>query len=59
MSEEVDNFVDLIHYLEEIAESFVYIDEYKILVIDGSREPIIIMSPDEFMKAQRKALGTE
>ena len=53
------DIVKLIHYLEETAEHYNYIDDYKILVIDGSREPIIIMSPEEFLKVERRTLGVE
>jgi len=58
-NENLDDFVALIHYLEECAEFFCYLDDYKILVVDGSREPIIIMSPEKFMEIEKKTLGFE
>lgn len=51
------DIVELIHYLENLGEFYYYIDDMKILVIDGSREPLIIVSPEKFMELERKVLG--
>ena len=55
--EMIDSMKELITLLESLAESFPYLDDYDILVVEESQKPIIIMSPDEFLKVQRKVIG--
>lgn len=57
---ELTTLDELIEYLEELAESYPYLDpDYDILVLEGSKKPIIIMSPEEFIKLERRVLGEE
>ena len=55
--EMIDSMKELITLLESLAESFPYLDDYDILVVEESQKPIIIMNPDEFLKVQRKIIG--
>lgn len=53
----VDDVAELIQFLEELAEEYPYLDEYKILIVEESTEPIIVMNPAEFLKLQKRVLG--
>ena len=56
--DEIDNIEDLIKYLEDEAESYPYIDpDFDILILDCSNKPIIILSPQEFKKLEKKIIG--
>jgi len=57
IDEDEEIFMDAIHILEQMAEFFPHIDDYKILVTAHSMEPIIIMNIEEFNKLEKEALG--
>jgi len=57
--EEIKSFEELIRLLEEEAEEYPYIDDYPILIVEESKRPIIIMSPSEFEKLEKRILGEE
>lgn len=48
---------ELLRILENKARLYPYIDEYKIVVIPESNEPMIIVNEAEFEKLQEKVLG--
>ena len=43
--------------MEHEAKLYPYIDDYKILVIPESSEPMIVVNESEFEKLQEKAIG--
>lgn len=48
---------EIIQYLESSARLYPYIDDWKILVLEESTEPIIIMNQIEFDKLEEKIVG--
>jgi len=57
MTEEINEVTELISYFEDLAESYPYLMDYDILIIDESTRPIVIMSPEEFNKLKRSIVG--
>lgn len=55
--ESLKEFKDLIEFLESEAKSYPYLDEYKILVLEDSSTPIIIMNLVEFKRLEQKIVG--
>ena len=55
--EEMTTFEEVIQYLESIAESLPYLDDYPIIVTDACKRPFIVMSVDEFNKLNRELVG--
>lgn len=43
--------------IEKLAKQYSYLDDYKILVISNSTEPIIIMNEEEFKKLEERVIG--
>lgn len=56
--EEIDDVTELIEELASLAESYPYLDEYKILVIEGCPHPFIVMNPFDFRDLERKVIGS-
>jgi len=56
-NEELTTLKEVLEYFEELALSYPYLDEYDIMITEDSNKPIIIMSPIEFEKIQKKVLG--
>ena len=55
--EEITSFDEVVLYLQSLAETFVYLDDYPILVTEACTEPFIVMSVQEFHNLQRKVIG--
>lgn len=55
--EEKEALEELVRILEDKARLYPYIDEYKIVVIPESQEPMIVINEAEFEKLQEKVLG--
>jgi len=53
-NDEIVDVEDVIKYLSSLAESFPYLDEYKILVVDFNVKPFIIMDERELKKIHLK-----
>ena len=56
--EEINSLEGLILVLEDLAESYPYIDpDVEFIILEESRKPIIIVSPTIFKTMERKAVG--
>lgn len=55
--EEITSFDEVVLYLQSLAEIFVYLDDYPILVTEACTKPFIVMSVEEFNNLHRKVLG--
>ena len=55
--EELTTFSEVVLYLQSLAETFRYLDDYPILVTEACTEPFIIMSVKEFNKLHHKMVG--
>jgi len=55
--EELTTFSEVVLYLQSLAETFRYLDDYPILVTEACTESFIIMSIEEFNKLHHKMVG--
>jgi len=55
--EEIRDFDELIKMLCGLAEHHVYLDDYKILVVEVCPEPFIVMDDKEFERLHKELFG--
>ena len=56
INETVEDFDILIEMMLNMAESYQYLDEYKILIVENCNEPFIVMNMEQFKELEKKVI---